>query len=102
MNAAGTRAKPMRANRLLEAMSVPLCGRITKVATPIVSRQSPYRDGKRHRRHFPLRAILARGPRFGGVMRTMSRVRRRSLLGALCAGVGATLLRRHTHGQARA
>ena len=32
-------------------------------------------------------------------MRTVSR---RSLLGALCAGVGATLLRRQTHGQARA
>ena len=36
------------------------------------------------------------------VMQAVSRLRRRSLLGALCAGVGATLLRRQTHGQARA
>src|SRR5688572_20621081 len=35
-------------------------------------------------------------------MRTVSRIRRRSLLGALCAGVGATLLPRRTRGQARA
>ena len=31
-----------------------------------------------------------------------SNVRRRTLLGALCAGAGATLLRRQAHGQARA
>ena len=31
-----------------------------------------------------------------------SRIRRRTLLGALCAGAGATLLRRQAHGQARA
>ena len=36
------------------------------------------------------------------VMQAVSRLRRRSLLGALCAGVGATLLRRQAHGQARA
>jgi len=30
------------------------------------------------------------------------RLRRRTLLGALCAGAGATLLRRHAHGQVRA
>ena len=30
------------------------------------------------------------------------RLRRRTLLGALCASAGATLLRRHAHGQARA
>jgi len=36
-------------------------------------------------------------------MRAMSeRLRRRTLLGALCAGVGATLLGRHARGQARA
>lgn len=35
-------------------------------------------------------------------MQTVPRIRRRSLLGALCAGVGATLLRRPAHGQARA
>ncbi len=32
----------------------------------------------------------------------MPRIRRRSLLGALCAGVGTTLLRRQAHGQGRA
>jgi catechol 2,3-dioxygenase-like lactoylglutathione lyase family enzyme len=31
-----------------------------------------------------------------------SRIRRRTLLGALCASAGVTLLRRHAHGQARA
>ncbi|HUQ51358.1 MAG TPA: VOC family protein [Gammaproteobacteria bacterium] len=30
-----------------------------------------------------------------------ARMRRRTFLGALCAGAGATLLRRHAHGQAR-
>jgi len=35
-------------------------------------------------------------------MHAVSRIRRRSLLGALCAGVGATLLRRRAHGQTRA
>ena len=35
-------------------------------------------------------------------MRAVCRLRRRSFLGALCAGVGATLLRRQAHGQARA